>query len=141
VVISPDRASEEEWEKICADVELFQANWAMVRKESGLGPSLTTKWMCPALAGTAGCPARGTANVELARRKNLPIITPPRRLAEPALLHQKTVDFTPDPTDHNHQVKLAQASTTAVGAGAARRSGEPWLRGSSGSSRTHPDSG
>lgn len=106
--LPPDRASEEEWEKICADVELFQANWAMVRKESGLGASLTTKWMCPALAKTAGCPARGRANVELARRKNLPIITPPDDWQTRPCCTKTTVDFTPDPTDHNHQVKLAQ---------------------------------
>ncbi|MCW2701382.1 MAG: hypothetical protein JWQ45_2917 [Blastococcus sp.] len=42
----------------------------------GPGGDSTTRWLCPAAAGTVGCP-RIEGSVEVARANGLPIITPP----------------------------------------------------------------
>ncbi|MGY1814334.1 hypothetical protein [Blastococcus sp. SYSU D00820] len=106
--LPPDRASAEEWETFHDSVEEFQRNWAFDRKESGLGKNLTSKWICPARAGRAGCHALGAAQVQAATELELPIITPPDDWQTRRCCTGKTMDFTPDPDDVNHQRKLMQ---------------------------------
>ncbi|MHB1614538.1 MAG: hypothetical protein ACYCYA_09515 [Actinomycetes bacterium] len=45
--LPPDRATAEEWDALHDEVEKFQRTWAFDRKESGLGPDPTSKWICP----------------------------------------------------------------------------------------------
>ncbi len=68
----------------------------------------TSKWVCPALDGRAGGPARGNASVEAARRLGLPVITPPADWQTSKSCTNRSLDFTPDPENPNHQRKLAQ---------------------------------
>jgi hypothetical protein len=89
-------------------VNEFRANWAFDRKESGLGSNPSTKWICPALADRTGCWARGEDNVTSAREKGLAIITPPEDWKARPCCVNKTMDFTPDPTNPHHQRKLMQ---------------------------------
>jgi hypothetical protein len=89
-------------------VEEFRANWAFDRKESGLGKNPSTKWICPAAAGRVGCWARGQASITTAREAGLPIITPPDDWESRPCCTNKTMDFTPDPSNHHHQRKLMQ---------------------------------
>jgi hypothetical protein len=89
-------------------IEKFRNDWAFDRKESGLGQNRSTKWICPAMAGRAGCWARGADNVTAARTLGLPIITPPEDHASRRCCTNKTMDFTPDPTNPHHQRKLMQ---------------------------------
>ncbi|RYF60611.1 MAG: hypothetical protein EOO27_05225 [Comamonadaceae bacterium] len=89
-------------------VDRFKYNWAFDRKESGLGRSGSTKWICPAAAGKVGCHARGPLNVDVARETGLPIVTPPTDWATRKSCTNKTLDFTPDPTKPAHQRKLMQ---------------------------------
>jgi hypothetical protein len=106
--LPPERATAEEWDAFHDDVEEFQRNWAFDRKESGLGKSVTSKWICPARAGRAGCHALGPAQVEAATQMGLPIITPPEDHTTRKSCTNKTMDFTPVPDDANHQRKLMQ---------------------------------
>lgn len=106
--LPPDRAPAEEWEAFHDAVEDFQRNWAFDRKESGLGKNPTSKWICPARAGRAGCYALGPAQVAAATELGLPIITPPDDYATRKCCINRTMDFTPDPDDVNHQRKLMQ---------------------------------
>lgn len=106
--LPPDRATDEEWEENSRKIEEFQYQWAMVRKEAGLSTSLTTKWICPARAGRVACPALGKASYLLAKEAGLPPIEPPVDWESRPCCTKASVDFTPDPTDPNHQVKLAQ---------------------------------
>lgn len=107
--LPPDRASEDEWETICVEVENFKHKWAMARKESGLGLSLTTKWVCPARDNRAICDAvHGKDSSKLATATGLPRIVPPTDWQSRPCCTQASVDFTPDPGDPDHQVKLAQ---------------------------------
>lgn len=89
-------------------VEEFKANWAFDRKESGLGRNPATKWICPAMANRVGCWARGTGNITAAREAGLPIITPPEEWQTRPCCTNKTMAFTPDPTNTHHQRKLMQ---------------------------------
>lgn len=89
-------------------VEQFRKDWAFDRKESGLGRNPAAKWICPAMAGRTGCWARGNANVQSAQRLGLPIITPPEDWQTRKCCINKTMDFTPDPTNSHHQRKLMQ---------------------------------
>lgn len=89
-------------------VEEFKANWAFDRKESGLGRSPSTKWICPAVAGRVGCSARGTNSITVAGEAGLPIVTPPEDWQTRPCCLNKTMDFTPDPTNPHHQRKLMQ---------------------------------
>lgn len=103
-----DFATPEEWAEYCAKAEAFRDDWAFDRKESGLGRSLTSKWICPAAAGRVGCHARGPANVTNATEQGLPIVTAPSDWATRKCCTNKTLDFTADPTNHHHQRKLMQ---------------------------------
>lgn len=89
-------------------VDEFKANWAFDRKESGLGRNPSSKWICPAMAGRTGCWARGNDNVTVAREAGLPIIMPPEDWRTRPCCTNKTMDFTPDPTNPHHQRKLMQ---------------------------------
>ncbi len=89
-------------------VDEFKANWAFDRKESGLGRNPSSKWICPAVAGRTGCWARGNDNVTVAGEAGLPIITPPEDWRTRPCCTNKTMDFTPDPTNPHHQRKLMQ---------------------------------
>ena len=89
-------------------VEAFQAMWAFGRKESGLGENPTTKWICPAVAGRIGCPARGVDNVTVARLSQLAIITPPEDWQARKCCTNKTMDFTPNAAESTDQRKLMQ---------------------------------
>lgn len=88
-------------------VDEFRANWAFDRKEAGL-TTPSSKWICPAVASRVGCWARGTDNITAAREKGLPIITPPADWQSRPCCVNKTMDFTPDPTNTHHQRKLMQ---------------------------------
>ena len=68
----------------------------------------TSKWVCPALDGRAGGPVRGNASVEAARRLGLPVITPPADWQTSKSYTNRSLDFTPDPDNPNHQRNLAQ---------------------------------
>ena len=81
---------------------------AFDREEVGLGQKPCSKWICPAMAGRAGCWARGEANLTTAREAGLPIITLPEDWETRPCCVNKTMDFTPDPTNPNHQRKLMQ---------------------------------
>lgn len=89
-------------------VEDFRATWVFDRKEAGLGPKGSSKWICPAMAGRVGCWARGQNSVTVAREAGLPIITPPEDWESRPCCKNKTMDFTPDPTNSHHQRKLMQ---------------------------------
>lgn len=106
--LPPDHATPEEWEEFHDQVATFQHDWAFDRKESGLGKNLTSKWICPARARRAGCWALGEAQVDAARELGLPVVTPPTDWRTRKCCANKTMDFTPDPDDVNHQRKLAQ---------------------------------
>lgn len=106
--LPPDRAGEQEWEELFEDVEDFRRHWAFDRKESGLGANLTSKWICPARMGRAGCHALGAPNVKTAIDLGLPIITPPDDWAARPCCTNKTVDFTPEIDNPDHQRKIAQ---------------------------------
>ena len=60
------------------------------------------------MAGRVGCWARGEDNVTTAREAGLPIITPPEDWETRPCCTNKTMDFTPDPTNPHHQRKLMQ---------------------------------
>lgn len=104
----PAKFAREEDEAHYDAVDEFRANWAFDRKEAGLGQKPSSKWICPAAAGRAGCWARGDANVTTAREMGLPIITPPEDWRTRPCCTNKTMDFTPDPTNPHHQRKLMQ---------------------------------
>ena len=104
----PATFAREETEEHYDAVEEFKDNWAFDRKESGLGRNPSTKWICPAMAGRVGCWARGTDNVTTAREAGLPIVTPPNDWESRPCCKNKTMDFTPDPTNPHHQRKLMQ---------------------------------
>lgn len=106
--LPPIQASDAEWEALHDRVEVFQRTWAFDRKESGLRRDQTTKWMCPAVTGRAGCAARGAQNVQAARMNGLPIITPPDDHTSRDCCTKTAIDFTPNPADPHHQRKLAQ---------------------------------
>ena len=89
-------------------VEEFKKSWAFDRKESGLGTNRSTKWICPAMANKVGCNARGPASVETAKQYGLPIVTAPDDYASRKCCTNKTMDFTPDPSQPAHQRKLMQ---------------------------------
>ena len=89
-------------------VEEFRATWSFDRKEAGLGPKASSKWICPAVANRVGCWARGQNSVTAAREAQLPIITPPEDWSSRPCCTNKTTDFTPDPTKSHHQRKLMQ---------------------------------
>lgn len=104
----PKDFAHEETDEHYAAVEEFKNSWAFDRKESGLGKNPSTKWICPAMAGRAGCWARGAENVQTAQEMGLPIITPPEDWATRKACTNKTMDFTPDPTKPHHHRKLMQ---------------------------------
>lgn len=83
-------------------------NWAFDRKESELGKSLTSKWICPARSGRVGCSAIEPDNVQMATDLGLPQIIPPDDVASRPCCSNKTMDFTPTPDDPDHQRKLMQ---------------------------------
>ena len=97
-----------DWTALHESVEDFRAAWAFDRKESGLGASRTSKWICPAASGRSGCHARGPDNVLAATNTGLPVITPPADWQSRPCCVNKTIDFTPDPDDPAHQGKLIQ---------------------------------
>lgn len=104
----PKDFAHEETEEHYDAVEDFKNSWAFDRKESGLGKNPSTKWICPAMAGRAGCWARGPENVATAQELGLPIITPPEDWTTRKACTNKTMDFTPDPSQPHHQRKLMQ---------------------------------
>ena len=104
----PAKFAREEDEAHYDAVDEFRDNWAFDRKEAGLGQKPSSKWICPAMAGRAGCWARAEANVTTAREAGLPIITPPEDWETRPCCVNKSMDFTPDPTNPHHQRKLMQ---------------------------------
>lgn len=108
VPMHPGRAPDDVWDTYHDAVEAFQRDWAFHRKESGLGASQTSKWICPARAGRVGCHALGPAQVATAREQGLPIVAPPEDWRTRKCCTGKTMDFTPDPDDPHHQRKLMQ---------------------------------
>lgn len=102
-----DNADEQRWEQIHDRAEEFKSHWAFDRKESGLGTSLTSKWICPARAGRVGCYAR-PETVQPAIELSSPLITPPADWKDRPCCIRKTIDFTPDLTSPHHQRKIAQ---------------------------------
>ena len=66
----------------------------------GPGGDGTTRWLCPAAAGTAGCP-RIEGSVEIARANGLPIITTPE--TELKFCSGKPVTIEPGPHMKYHQ--------------------------------------
>ncbi|KRF19382.1 hypothetical protein ASG90_20415 [Nocardioides sp. Soil797] len=104
----PATFARDEGEEHYDKVEEFKANWAFDRKESGLGNNASSKWICPAMAGRVGCWARGADNVTTAREAGLPIVTPPEDWQTRPSCTNKTLGFTPDPTNPHHQRKLMQ---------------------------------
>lgn len=100
-------ASSEEWTDFHKESNAFRARWAFDRKESGLRTG-TTKWVCPAMAGKVGCPARGTVSVAVAVEYNLPVTEPPTDWKERACCTQRTVDITHDSLVPALQRKLMQ---------------------------------
>lgn len=104
----PATFARDEVEEYYDVVEEFKANWAFDRKESGLGATPSSKWICPAMAGGCGCWARGTDNVTVAREAGLPIITPPQDWESRPCCTNKAMDFTPNPTNPHYQRKLMQ---------------------------------
>jgi len=88
-------------------VEEFRAriaerlSWAMSRHED-ITSEGRTRWMCPAMAGTRGCPLR-EGTVEVAREAGLPIVAdPPAADTAPKCCTQKTVS-TQIPEMRKHQ--------------------------------------
>lgn len=108
-----DNADEARWHEIYDAAEEFKSHWAFDRKESGLGASTTSKWICPAAAGRVGCYAR-PETVQGAINLGMPLITPPQDWADRPCCLRKTVDFTPNLTDPNHQRKIAQRHYVAT---------------------------
>lgn len=107
--LPPDNGSPEEWDEHFEKLEEFQQNWAFDRKESGLRASRTTKWICPAAAMRVGCRAKGADNVQAAIDSKRPVITPPEDWGtRRCCTNKRTLDFTPDPDDPDHQRKLMQ---------------------------------
>lgn len=106
----PATFARDETKEHYAAVDEFKANWAFDRKESGLGANPSTKWICPAVANRVGCWARGNGSVEAALRAepSLPVVVPPDDWKTRLCCTNKTLDFTPDPTDSTHQRKLMQ---------------------------------
>lgn len=100
-------ASTKTWEEFHEASKAFRARWAFDRKESGLRTG-TTKWVCPAVAGKVGCPARGTDSVTVAIENNLFLTEPPTDWKERACCTQRTVDITHDPDVPAQQRKLLQ---------------------------------
>jgi len=105
--LPPENGGEDQWAAHVQALEEFKARWAFDRKESGL-LSPTSKWICPARAGRVGCHALGRASVQAAIDVGAPVITPPADWQDRKCCTQATIDFTPDPTDHHQQRKLAQ---------------------------------
>ncbi len=106
--LPPENGTKEDWDTYFTKIEDFQRRWAFSRKESGLGASATSKWVCPAVATRVGCHARGGANVQAAIDVGNPVTRPPDDWDSRDCCTNRTVDFTPDPTDTHHQRKLAQ---------------------------------
>lgn len=107
--VPPSSPLEEcDWDALHHAVEDFRYAWAFDRKESGLGASQTSKWICPATCGRSGCHARGADNVLAATRQGLPVITPPSDWQTRDCCTKKTIDFTPNATEPSHQRKLMQ---------------------------------
>ena len=104
----PAKFAREEDEDHYDAVDEFRNNWAFDRKESGLGQNPATKWMCPAVVDRVGCWARGEDSITTAREGGLPIVTPPDDWEGRPCCKNKTMDFTPDPTNSHHQRKLMQ---------------------------------
>ncbi|GGB98954.1 hypothetical protein [Cellulomonas carbonis] len=102
-----DNADPARWEEIHTASKAFKDHWAFDRKQPGLGTDRETKWVCPAQAGRVGCYAR-PATVDVAIRNQLPLITPPDDWRDRPCCIQKSIDFTPDLVDPNHQRKIAQ---------------------------------
>jgi hypothetical protein len=88
-------------------IEEFKYNWAFDRKVSGLGASLTSKWICPALAGRVGCHARPDT-IPDAMAEGRPIVVPPEDWTSRKCCTGNTLIFTPDPTNKHHQRRIAQ---------------------------------
>ncbi len=103
-----DNATPRRWDQIHHAADNFKRRWAFDGKESGLGTNLTSKWVCPAIAGRVGCPARGNASVQAALDLGLPVIAAPSDWEDRPCCVNKTVDFTPDPDDNDHQRKIMQ---------------------------------
>jgi hypothetical protein len=62
----------------------------------------------PCRAGRAGCHALGATRIQAATIVGLPIITPPGDSEARRCCTNKSMDFTPDPDDPDHQRKLMQ---------------------------------
>jgi hypothetical protein len=105
--LPPENGNEDEWAEHVTALDEFRERWAFDRKESGL-LSPTSKWVCPARAGRGGCHALGRASVQAAIDLGKPVTTPPADWEGRKCCTQKSIDFTPDPTDHHMQRKLAQ---------------------------------
>ncbi len=108
-----DNATAERWEEIHDAAEDFKHRWAFDRKESGLGASATSKWICPARAGRVGCWAR-PETIQPAIDQELPLTTPPDDWRDRPACVGKTIDFTPDLRDPHHQRKIAQREYAAT---------------------------
>lgn len=106
----PSTFARDDTDELYDAVDDFKATWAFDRKESGLGANASTKWICPAVANRVGCSARGNGSVQAAIHSEppLPIVTPPADWATRLCCKNKTLDFTPDPTNTTHQRKLMQ---------------------------------
>ena len=109
-----ENASPSRWEEIEEAADGFRHHWAFDRKESGLGANLTSKWVCPAVAGRVGCPARGHQSVQAALALGLPVIQPPSDWKDRPCCVNKTTDFTPNPDDPDHQRKIMQREYVAT---------------------------
>jgi hypothetical protein len=103
-----EKVDDATWQAANDAIDAFQRNWAFARKESGLGANPTSKWICQARDGRAGCWALGQDNVQAAIDLGLPVITPPEGWRDRKCCTQNTIDFTPDPTNPHHQRKLMQ---------------------------------
>lgn len=107
-----DNATDERWEQIHDAADAFKNHWAFDRKESGLGAKTTSKWVCPAQSGRVGCYAR-PETVQPAIDLGQPLVTPPTDWQDRPCCLRKTIDFTPDLTNPNHQRKIAQREYVA----------------------------
>ncbi len=108
-----DNATDARWEEIHDAAEEFKRRWAFDRKESGLGANPTSKWVCPAQVSRVGCYARPDT-VQTAIDLGLPLTTPPADWKDRPCCIGKTIDFTPDLTNTNHQRKIAQREYVAT---------------------------
>ena len=108
-----DNATDARWEEIHDAADAFRRHWAFDRKESGLTQNLTSKWVCPARAGRVGCYAR-PETIQGAIDLGMPLITPPTDWQDRPCCVNKTIDFTPDLIDPNHQRKIAQREYVAT---------------------------